>query len=478
MKFTILSHAGLLVESCGSSVLIDPWLVGSCYWRSWFNFPEPDPELIDGLAPDWIYLTHLHWDHFHGPSLRRFPRRTPILVPRIPSPRMVRDLRRMGFADVREAPHGSQVELAPGFRLHSFQFGLAATDSIVVLQDAGTTLLDANDCKTFGLSLRQIKRRFPRIDFVLRSYSSAHPLPYCIEGYEERFGDLRTRDDYLEEFTAFARTMDARYAVPFASNHCFVHPETRRFNATAVLPDAVKAFMAAAPASPECVVMPAGSSYDHDGGFEVRSFDYGAHADYVERLARRHVARMAAQQQREASAVADFASFERYFRAFLKALCWPLRRLLPATVFEAQQAGRSKFWQVDFRGRRLEEVAAANPDHLQIATPALVLNDCCRKRMFSVWTPSKRLRIRLGKASIAQVQLLLQLFDLYENEQLPLRRLLTVRSLSIWLRRWREPLDLVRAFTKLGILRQPVRSLYHVPGPATRRARPPLPGRR
>ena len=80
--------------------------------------------------------------------------------------------------------------------------------------------------------------------------------------------------------------------------------------------------------------------------------------------------------------------------------------------------------------------------------------------MFSAWTPSKRLRIRLDKASVVRVQLLLQLFDLYENEQLPLRRLLTARSPSIRLRRWREPLDLVRAFTKLGILRQPVRSLW------------------
>ena len=460
MKFTILSHAGLLVESCGSSVLIDPWLVGSCYWRSWFNFPEPDRELIDGLAPSWIYLTHLHWDHFHGPSLRRFPRHTPILVPRIPSPRMVRDLRRMGFVDVREVPHGSQVQLAPEFWLHSFQFGPTATDSIVVLQDAGTTLLNANDCKTFGLSLRQIKQRFPRIDFVLRSYSSATPIPYCIEGYEDAFGNMRTKDAYLEDFAAFARTMDARYAVPFASNHCFLHPETRRFNTTVVLPDAVEAFMVAAHASSECVVMPPGSSYDYDDGFKIRSFDYGAHVSYVEHMAQRHAARIAAQQQREASTVADFASFERYFRAFLKAICWPLCRLLPVTVFEAQQTGRSWFWQVDFRNRRIEQVAVANPDHLQIAVSALVLNDCCRKWMFSVWPPSKRLRIRLGKASVVQVHLLFQLIDLYETEQLPLRRLLTVRSLSIWLRRWREPLDLIWASTKLGILRQPTSSLY------------------
>src|SRR6516164_11760703 len=83
MKFTILSHAGLLVEHAGTRLVCDPWLLGSCYWRSWWNFPEPDPELIAELRADYIYLTHLHWDHFHGPSLRRlFHPATRVLIPR------------------------------------------------------------------------------------------------------------------------------------------------------------------------------------------------------------------------------------------------------------------------------------------------------------------------------------------------------------------------------------------------------------
>src|SRR5215471_11197488 len=93
MRFTILSHAGLLVEHAGVRVVCDPWLLGSCYWRSWWNFPEPDPELIDDLRADFVYLTHLHWDHFHGPSLRKlFSPTTRIVVPKVPTRRMLDDL--------------------------------------------------------------------------------------------------------------------------------------------------------------------------------------------------------------------------------------------------------------------------------------------------------------------------------------------------------------------------------------------------
>lgn len=465
MKFTILSHAGLLVESGGVSVVVDPWLVGSCYWRSWFNFPEPEPALIDALAPNYIYITHLHWDHFHGPSLRRFSRQTPVLVPRIPTTRMVRDLRYLGFSDVREIPHGEKMQLAPRFELHSFQFDPIATDSMAVFQDDHAVLLDANDCKCFGLSLRQVIGRFPRVDFALRSYSSANPFPYCVDGYEGDSHDRRTKDDYRDEFAAFANKVGARYAVPFASNHCFVHPQTRHFNGTAVMPDSVAASMASTKSrhngdDPECVVMPPGSRWSPEEGFRIRDFDYGSQMDYVEMLSRRYAGQLAAQLEREASATGDFAGFREYFAVFMAALNRPFRWCLSKIVFVIDEAERKRFWLVDFRAKQVVEKTAADPDCMQVVTPALVVNDCCRKKMFSTWTPSKRLRIRLGAARIGRVHLLLDLLDLHEHEQLPLRRFFTRRSLSVWRRRWREPLSLLWAMVALWVLRRPPKELW------------------
>ena len=72
MFFQILSHAGLRVVAGGRELVCDPWLVGSTYWRSWWNYPPVPRDLVDSLKPDFIYLTHLHWDHFQSASLRRF----------------------------------------------------------------------------------------------------------------------------------------------------------------------------------------------------------------------------------------------------------------------------------------------------------------------------------------------------------------------------------------------------------------------
>lgn len=465
VKFTILSHAGLLVESGGVSVVVDPWLVGSCYWRSWFNFPEPEPALIDALAPNYIYITHLHWDHFHGPSLRRFSRQTPVLVPRIPTTRMVRDLHYLGFSDVREIPHGEKMQLAPRFELHSFQFdpivGITLIPIHAIRERIGAGIAAQRKVDT-GKPTDDLPQAEAEALAVIRIQQNR--MVVLKDGHGVG-GDRRTKDDYRDEFAAFANKVGARYSVPFASNHCFVHPQTRHFNGTAVMPDSVAASMANTKSrhngdDPECVVMPPGSCWSPEEGFRIRDFDYGSQMNYVEMLSRRYAGQLTAQLEREASATGDFAGFREYFAVFMAALNRPFRWRLSKIVFVIDEAERKRFWLVDFRTKQVVEKAAADPDCMQVVTPALVVNDCCRKKMFSTWTPSKRLRIRLGAAKIGQAHLLLDLLDLHEHEQLPLRRFFTRRSLSVWRRRWREPLSLLWAMVALWVLRRPPKELW------------------
>ena len=110
MRVTVIGHSCLRVQTRAGTILIDPWLSGSCYWRSWWHFPptaEPDAEM---LAPDYVYLTHHHFDHFHYPSMRRLDRRARVLIPRFGVDVMAGEVESLGFA-VRELPHGEIVDL-------------------------------------------------------------------------------------------------------------------------------------------------------------------------------------------------------------------------------------------------------------------------------------------------------------------------------------------------------------------------------
>jgi UDP-MurNAc hydroxylase len=473
MKFTILSHAGLLVEHRGTSLVIDPWLVGSCYWRSWWNFPEPPAAILEGLKPDYIYLTHLHWDHFHGVSLKRFSPKTPILVPKACTDRMVRDLAWLGFHDVREIDHGDHVDLGPDFRLHSFQFGLGV-DSAAILEGGGTTLFDCNDCKLFGLPLQQITDRFPKIDFVLRSHSSASALPYCIEDYERSFSGMRSAEDYGEEFSRFALLIKAKYAVPFASNHCFLHKDTLRFNRTAAVPAAVSARCNALAAEQhlptECVVMAPGSKWSDEEGFSIVPFDYEKRGEYVEMLRERYRDKLEAYYAEEEAEHADFEAFSAYFQGFLAAVPAPVRRwMLGRIVFSTTDPDGPHHFLVDGPGKRVERLAAAPTGEIVIEVPTKVLNDCAKIQMFSVWTASKRLKVKLPEPGmVKRVSLLFSLLDAYELSMLPLSMNLRPRSLGVYARRWREAVEAARLLVKHKVLGKPLDygKLYPLPSEA------------
>jgi UDP-MurNAc hydroxylase len=468
MKFTILSHAGLCVEHNGVKVVSDPWLIGSCYWRSWWNFPEPPRSLIDSLKPDFIYITHLHWDHFHGASLKKlFDPGVHILVPKVPTGRMVRDLEWLGFRNVTEIAHGSEIRLGQDFTLSSYQFG-PSVDSAMLLSSGGYTLFNCNDCKYFGLPLRQITDRFPKIDFVLRSHSSATAIPYCIEGYKDTFPELRRQEDYIEEFTRFSLFVGARYAIPFASNHCFLHRETFHFNDTTVvgedIPGYYKQMARQCNRQSECVVMPPGSSWSDNGGFRIVEFDYSSRDQYLEDLLKRHGGELERQYAKEEKALADLDSFRAYFSDFLRSIPWVVRKWFGrSVVFRTHDAKGEHNWLVDFAAAKVEVLTSPRNDLVVLETPAQVLNDCTKIWMFSVWTASKRLKIHLpSPTDLGTVEALFSLLDLYELETLPLRKNFTVRALGVRLRRWREVVELGRLILKHKVLRYPfsVAGLY------------------
>lgn len=468
MKFTILSHAGLLVEHAGVRVVCDPWLIGSCYWRSWWNFPEPDPELIAGVRADFVYLTHLHWDHFHGPSLQRlFGRATRVLVPRVPTRRMTDDLRYLGFEDVVEIPHGGSFALAPDFTLRSYQFGLGV-DSAAVLAGGGITLFNCNDAKFFGLPLRQILADFPRIDFLLRSHSSAGPIPFCVENHERLPRELLAQNDSADQFARCALHVGARYAIPFASNHCFLHRETVAFNGTATTPEEVRRHCQQVAASvssrTECVVMPPGSSWSDGEGFRIQPFDFAARGSYIDSMLSRHGEKLANRYAEEDRVSADFDSFREYFDRMLAAIPkFIRRRALRPIVFEVRDAAGRHFWRIDPGLAAVAEVPAPAAGDVVFEVHAAVLRDCTRNRMFSVWSASKRLKIKLpAPHALAAATRWLTFLDLYELDTFPLARNFSLRSLAVRLRRWREPVEVVVLLLRRALLRRPmtIASLY------------------
>ncbi len=461
MKFTILSHAGLLIEHDGKQILFDPWLVGSCYWRSWWNYPPVSPQLIEGLKPDYIFLSHLHWDHFQGPSLRKFPRSTPVVIPKDHFTRMRDDLYGMKFGNVIELPHGGVFPVSPDLRVFSYHF-LPTTDSALVIEAGRYVILNANDSKLMGLSLRQLQKRHPRIDFLLRSHSSANDR-LCYELTDDSSTHADDPERYSELFCHFAYALKPRYAIPFASNHCHLHPETFRFNDHIQTPPAVerdfKAFkLRVGDLQTELTTMVSGDYWDEHSGFHIRQHDYFTNREqHLAEYRARVQEKLRETQAREDRVRMPVDVVSAYFAKFTRAVPWPLRLMFRQTaiLFVLKAGDGEQYFRYELAKGLITELAEDPGDTsvLRFLTAAALFQHAIKSRMFAHLSISKRVLYRVKKRDLRRMQLFNLLLKLYEYELIPMHRLFRWRLIEAYARRWREAMLYVQIAFDLWVRR-------------------------
>ena len=163
MRITFLGHAGLFVETRHGSVLCDPWFTPGLF-RVVVPVSPQRPASIPAAfgRPDFLYVSHLHRDHFDPEFLaRHVDKGTRVLLPDFPTPFLERALRDLGFTPVRRArAHGEPIDL-DGLEVTIFAMTDPADgplgDSALVLGD-GTTRAAEPERRPARRSRRRCRR--------------------------------------------------------------------------------------------------------------------------------------------------------------------------------------------------------------------------------------------------------------------------------------------------------------------------------
>jgi len=450
MEFKVLSHAGLQVQSkSGKSLICDPWILGSSYWRSWWNYPPVSRELVNSLKPDVIYLTHIHWDHFHGPSLEKFSKETLIIVPKGNYSRNKDDLNSLGFHNVVELKHGETYKIDEDFTITSYQFFIFL-DSAAMIECDGVKLLNLNDSKHMGGTLKQIVKKHKPIDFVFRSHSSANSrLSYeVVDAPETVVDDI---DTYIQDFARTTVASGAKYAVPFASNHCHLHKDTWRFNKYIQNPSMVRDYFERNNIKgTEVQVMVSGDSWSSETGFNQQPGDYWF-TDIDQRLEEyreNQKDKLEKFYEKEDKTkinkkVVDkyFAGLKRKIPFFLK---WKLKNFKFTYVLYCEEKPKY-IYNVDVATGNVEQLAPEEVDlsdyekyPAQIHTTAFIFLRCIGFRIFSHMSIGKRVFYKVTKDAKPKMETLNLVFNLEEYDMIPISRNFKGRSIQTWWLRWRE----------------------------------------
>jgi UDP-MurNAc hydroxylase len=228
MQITCLGHAGLHIETRCGTILCDPWK-NPAYFDSWFVFPDNSGLDWDRYGQaDYLYVSHLHKDHFDPQNLREHvSREATVLLPDYPVPDLRSELEKLGFTKFVVMPNGKEVELN-GLRVMVQALKAPVDgplgDSTLSVSDDRATILNQNDARPIDLDAIQA---FGPYDAHFLQFSGAIWWPWTYElpeAAKRSFGAAK-RANGLDRAARYVKAIDATYVIPSAGPPCFLDDE-------------------------------------------------------------------------------------------------------------------------------------------------------------------------------------------------------------------------------------------------------------
>src|SRR5215213_7854673 len=249
MRATSLGHAGILIESERGSIVCDPWFVPA-FLGSWFPFPRNDRLADDLLAriegADFLYVSHLHGDHWDEPWLRAHLRRdVGVLLPGYPTRELERRMRELGFTNLIRTTDTEELDLdglTVAIHVETSITDGPGGDSALVVSDGTARLVNQNDCRLHDPAA--LVRHGP-VDAHWLQFSGAiwYPMVYDLPDGERRDLAAAKVESQFARAIRYIEVVDARVVVPSAGPPCFLDPDLAPLNVVtgdeiSIFPDA------------------------------------------------------------------------------------------------------------------------------------------------------------------------------------------------------------------------------------------------
>ena len=236
MRATSLGHAGILIEAEHGSIVCDPWFVPA-FFGSWFPFPRND-QLDDDLrgrieGADYLYVSHLHGDHWDEPWLRdHLPRDIGVLLPGYPTRELDRKMRALGFTNLIRTVDGEELDLGGlTVAIHvetSITDGPGGDSALVVSDGDGAHRRPERLPHDRPRRAARPRSRRPALAAVQRG----DLVPDGLRAARRRAAAARRAkvDSQLARAMRYVEAVGARAVVPSAGPPCFLDPELFHLN--------------------------------------------------------------------------------------------------------------------------------------------------------------------------------------------------------------------------------------------------------
>lgn len=237
MKITYLGHAGFIVETNSTLIVMDPWLSEyGAFDSAWFQYPRNHhmAQYVRDLfnttdKKKYIYISHEHKDHFDQQFLESLENRDFVLIlAKFHHPIVKNNLLNAQYhcKEIIELEDRERLDFQDGSSLTMFSIDAELEcDSAVLVKTKSKTFLNLNDCKLHE-RLPEITQDYGPINVFAAQFSGAIWHPTCYDYDLTTYEKIAAHKKTIKfELTARAiETLKPDFYIPSAGPACFLDP--------------------------------------------------------------------------------------------------------------------------------------------------------------------------------------------------------------------------------------------------------------
>ena len=211
------------------SILHDPWFTEGIYDGSWFHFPKIENPLESIGNIDFIYVSHIHPDHYDSYFLKKYFKKYGtkkiLIANHLPNhlagkmrsdgiePTILKEKITIGNTTVEIVPHKTG--------------SISDIDSAIVIKYQSNDnklhcLVNANDIIFDEDMLGNLKSVANEVDILLCGYTGAGPYPQTYFNSSDNQLHLEAKNkklEFFERYKILVKTMNAKVNIPFAGKY-------------------------------------------------------------------------------------------------------------------------------------------------------------------------------------------------------------------------------------------------------------------
>lgn len=222
IRVTYHYSACVRIDTAEASVLCDPWFTEGIYDGSWYHYPPVDDPMGRIGACDFVYVSHIHPDHYDPAFLRAYQRAHPrarILIADFEHNHLARVMRADGIE--HEVVH--QLEIGDTvLTIEPNEAAVYEVDSALIVQRGGHSVVNMNDNPYHGEQIERIRSTLggsPTI--ALLGYTGAGPYPQTYHDDEARLlAEAEAKKQrFFTEYLKMRDALDPKLTIPFAGKY-------------------------------------------------------------------------------------------------------------------------------------------------------------------------------------------------------------------------------------------------------------------